>query len=136
MVLFSLLLIKKNDIVNGEVLSNKALIQFDYNEYIVTNSVYHTVIVDENEDTQGTLVLFPNPATDYSFARVSIANKIDPEINEIHVFSQNGEEVLSLTENSNVMRLDVSSLPSGLYFVKAVSIEGDVFSGKLQVIKF
>ena len=127
---------QKNDVVNGEVLSNKALIQFDYNEYIVTNSVYHTVIVDENEDTQGTLVLFPNPATDYSFARVSIANKIDPEINEIHVFSQNGEEVLSLTENSNVMRLDVSSLPSGLYFVKAVSIEGDVFSGKLQVIKF
>lgn len=127
---------QKNDIVNGKVLSNKALIQFDYNEYIVTNSVYHTVIVDENEDTQGTLVLFPNPATNYSFARVSVSNKIDPEINEIHVFSQNGEEVLTITESSDIMRLDVSSLPSGLYFVKAESLNGEVFSGKLQVIKF
>lgn len=127
---------QKSSVENGEVLYNLALIQFDYNEYIVTNTVFHTVIVDENNDTKGSLVLFPNPANDYSFARIAIDNELDQEISQIKIFTQSGEVVYSEVGNSNVMKLDVSNLPLGLYFVKAISLDGKEFSGKLQVIKF
>lgn len=127
---------QKNSVVNGDVLYNIAMIQFDYNEYIVTNTVFHTIIVDDNNDTKGSLVLFPNPANDYSFARISIDNELDPEISEIRIYTQSGDEVYSELGSSNIMRLDVSNLPIGLYFVKALGIDGKEFSGKLQVIKF
>jgi fimbrial isopeptide formation D2 family protein len=124
---------QNSNVENGDIIENKAYIQFDYNEYIITNTVFHTIIVNENGDNKGTLILFPNPANEYAFARINIDEDINPEIKLISVYDLLGSQVYSEECKANVMKLEVAHLPIGNYMVSATDIYGKVYTGKLII---
>ena len=73
------------------------------------------------------LILFPNPTKDY----IDVSNiNIKPEVNEktnISIYNILGEKVLSVTTDCDLSpKIDVSSLPKGIYIVK-VGIETSKF---------
>jgi hypothetical protein len=60
--------------------------------------------------------LYPNPTSDY----ITIINKV--LISEIEILDSKGKLILTGTNS----RIDVSGLSSGVYFVKAYSLQGTV----------
>ena len=127
---------QNSDVENGDILENKASIQFDYNEFIITNTVFHTIIVNQNGMNQGTLILFPNPANEYAFAKINLDEDINPEIKLISVYDLMGDQVYREECKANIMKLEVAHLPIGNYMVSATDILGRIYSGKLVVSRF
>lgn len=82
---------------------------------------------DENQITE--LVTYPNPAVN----ELNIFNL--ENISELSVYSLNGQEVFRFDndENQNLLQLDVSDFPSGLYVLKAQSTTGGVVSQKIVI---
>jgi hypothetical protein len=77
----------------------------DYTEEIAkffTGTIDVTDIAEQNESS---LNLYPNPATDFIFVETQ---------NAVHIFDLCGKLVLQ-----GCGRIDVSSLPEGMYFVKS-----------------
>ena len=60
------------------------------------------------------LTVYPNPANDH--LTVSHCNQ-----NDIQIFDMAGREVLSAKATTNTIRLDISHLPQGIYFLRAGS---------------
>ncbi len=127
---------QNSDVENGDILENKASIQFDYNEFIITNTVFHTIIVNQNGINQGTLILFPNPANEYAFARINLDEDINPEIKLITVYDLLGNQVYNEECKANIMKLEVAHLPVGSYMVSATDILGRIYTGKLIVSRY
>ena len=77
------------------------------------------------------ITLFPNPARDYVYVDVDY-----PDFSNMHVAIRNplGELVLEDDFQSNVQRLDISKLPSGLYTVN-ISRGNYVVGNKTLVIQ-
>lgn len=65
--------------------------------------------------------IFPNPATDYiEINSPSINRRVDGN-GDIRIYNVLGEIVMSeVVQNFEPLRIDVSSLPPGLYFVRVV----------------
>lgn len=64
--------------------------------------------------------LFPNPAKN------EITLKINASFNNIEIFDSRGRLVLVSKEKT----IDISSLPSGVYFVKVITKSGELFTDK------
>ncbi|MBN1599154.1 MAG: T9SS type A sorting domain-containing protein [Bacteroidales bacterium] len=67
--------------------------------------------------------LYPNPAADY----ILFPDLFESDLN-ISVFNVTGEVVLNAELQNSANRLDVSSLTSGLYFIKITDESGAVYS--------
>jgi endoglucanase len=67
--------------------------------------------------------LFPNPAT--NILNVQSNSRID----NVSIFNVVGQEVVSMKSNEELIKVDVSSLNSGVYVVKA-TIEGKISTSK------
>lgn len=105
----------------GDILTNKANIYFDYNFPIETNMTSTTIqnltITDFNFNDF--VVLYPNP-TD-SILNFKIKNNID--ISSINIYNSLGQLVLVTTNPKE--SINVSTLKTGMYFVKIVSNLGE-----------
>ena len=75
----------------------------------------------------GGLSLFPNPAEN----RVTIASLPGLSVGRITVFNLEGEQYLQQDVSGTAPRLDIRTLPPGLYFVRLVSYQG-VLAGKFM----
>ena len=121
---------------NGVILENKASIQFDYNEFITTNTVFYTVLANDNAENKGTLILFPNPANDHAFAKINLEDDVNPEIVAITVYDLMGNQVHYEECKTNVLKLEVEHLQVGSYMVSASDILGRIYSGKLIISRY
>ena len=76
---------------------------------------------------QNTINIYPNPAVDE--VAITLINQMQ-SIKEIAVFDIQGKEVLNKQSNSAEIKLDVSSLSSGVYLIKGKTNTGLSFGRK------
>ena len=82
-------------------------------------------------DRNGVIRLFPNPARDFINLQMELNQ---PGTLDIRIMNANGQIVYSSTENCGSHEfngtVNVSQLPSGIYFVNAISKEGVLYNSK------
>lgn len=119
----------------GTVLYNEAAIYFDFEKPVITNTVWHTVL--SGTTTQEDQVsVFPNPVRDkttVSILDTDGATSHDKVITQVNVYSLTGNQLMSKQVESEVVVLDCTALPSGLYIIKVTNASGQVFSTRMVV---
>ncbi|WP_431135971.1 DUF7619 domain-containing protein [Psychroserpens mesophilus] len=104
-------------LVLGDVFSNQAEIYFDFNAPIITNN-YTTEVEEDTFSVDdfnfSTIKIYPNPVIDI----LNIESNLT--IQTIRVFDIQGRKVLEVAQD-NINLVDMSTLNSGIYFVKVFS---------------
>ena len=98
------------------------------------DSIYSQIVSIKNNAAAGTnlsLTVYPNPAQDYVVVK---ATDIDLQNKDLVLVNMSGMELrrTRVTNNSNQMQLNVSSLPKGVYAIKVM----DDKTNKPQSIMF
>jgi uncharacterized repeat protein (TIGR01451 family) len=108
----------------GDIIPNKADIYFDFNPAVATNT-FETEFVSTLSNksfNKASVFVFPNPASNLVELKfdIGITHKITANIYDIQ-----GKLVLNSTKElqNNKMQLNVSSLISGIYFLKIISTD-------------
>lgn len=120
----------KSTLALGQKIKNRAKIYFDYNSPIITNTTFNEkgnplLSITEKWDDYS-LLLYPNPASEYvtlNFGKVAKASVI---INDVL-----GKSVLKTFLFGSTLTIPISSLESGIYFLK---IEEE--NGRKEIVKF
>ena len=107
-------------LVIGNTFSNSANIYFDYNFPIVTNTATTTIAALNNPSFEfaNYFSLYPNPTSNELY----IALKSAIEINSIEIYNPIGQ--LVTVQTGNALKVDVSNLKTGNYFIKINTNEG------------
>jgi Leucine-rich repeat (LRR) protein len=107
-------------LVIGNTFSNSANIYFDYNFPIVTNTATTTIAALNNPSFEfaNYFSLYPNPTSN----ELNIALKSAIEINSIEIYNPIGQ--LVTVQTGNALKVDVSNLKTGNYFIKINTNEG------------
>ncbi len=81
-----------------------------------------TTIVGLNEPgaQEHSLQIYPNPVTDQFTIREAMGTQID-------IFSATGQLQRTIYPNKTLLTVDISNLPAGLYFVRAMTTSGNSF---------
>ena len=102
----------------GTEITNRAFINFDFQEAIITNTAKNIVSLPNSVKTTlplGQLSIYPNPANDY----ITIANPLKSSIN-ITVINSLGQIVLSKTVAAeSKLTVSTMSMAKGLYMIQA-----------------
>lgn len=117
----------------GDIIPNTASIYFDYNAPVITNT-YTTEFVETlsvSNYESNSFVMYPNPADN----KVAVLfNHVLNENSVIELYDVQGKSISVVkTFNSNEVELDVSSLKSGLYFIKFS--DADTFITKKLIVE-
>lgn len=74
--------------------------------------------------------IYPQPVKDYCF--VSLENEIAGKI-RLEIFNANGGKEITYSDTSSdiQIKLDMSGLPAGIYFLRLTNAESAVFTHKL-----
>ncbi len=109
------------------------LTQVDYNG---NSRTFDPIYVNCEESFSNEISIMPNPAVD--FANVTIQSSDAMQIN-MTLFSSSGQILFSqkvrLAVGSNVIKLDVSALPSGAYHLNITNDKKVEFTGSRSIIK-
>ena len=110
----------KEDLGDGDYVSKRANIYFDYNAPIDTNIAFTTFQTLSNSISQfdDSISVSPNP----THGNVNINSKFNIKI--IELYDVQGRILETVIENSNESILDVSKRQSGIYFLKITTDEG------------
>jgi Secretion system C-terminal sorting domain len=97
----------------------------DFNKTIIRffENICATTAVKPKSEIQSAFSIFPNPAKDFVFIKTE-----NTKLNSVTIFNSQGKFILK-KELSNLMeiyRLDLGSLPRGVYFLKMESDENAV----------
>lgn len=122
----------KEDTPDFSVIENYADIFFDFNPPIRTNSVINTVvdkfgtITNTSNVSKSEFKIFPNPTKD--LFNIQLAN-----VKFIAVYDISNKILfdIKIDPNSLTTEVDLSGFPSGIYFMKAIDINGDLHWGKV-----
>ncbi|PWJ54086.1 putative secreted protein (Por secretion system target) [Dyadobacter jejuensis] len=82
------------------------------------------------DDTNNSITVFPNPASD----RLRIGNVASKKINDVKVYNQLGQSLIHITEVPDE-GIDVSKLPTGIYMLTLKTIDGLVSHHKMTLVK-
>lgn len=85
---------------------------------IVDWLAYGPTGVDELSKDESKLVVMPNPVKD--FVNIGMVNSME----ELYILNNQGQVVYQQDVNQATQRIDLSHLPSGMYFVKAKTASG------------
>jgi hypothetical protein len=115
----------KDGITVGEIMQNKADIYFDFNLPIITNTVSTQVanILSVDDNRLSTFTVSPNPTEDI----LNIKSQ-KSTVTKLELYNNIGQVVLSVY---NENQIDVSSLTSGLYFIKIEDGYGNIETKKI-----
>ncbi len=118
----------------ADQIENKAYIYFDFNVPVITNTVGSTVGFETGiHEPREVLYLTASPVPTKDNITVSFRNTDLTGRTLLTLFNTDGIAVKTfVTENSSNILLDLSELPSGLFFLKASN--GNAF-GTIRVIK-
>jgi len=120
----------------GTLIENRAGIYFDFNEPIMTNTVFHTVgdpfvtVYTEEQDADApSLKVFPNPFSEYTTFQLTQTSG-----GTFQIYRADGALVWQQVFRSNSFELAASKLSgAGLYFYKVLTNEGTVHQGKIVI---
>ncbi|MCG8330443.1 MAG: T9SS type A sorting domain-containing protein [Chitinophagales bacterium] len=90
-----------------------------------------TGVVDTEEaiiPEEGALV-YPNPASN----NIDFQLPGNAKASQVQLLDANGKIVLERNKLENTFSMDVSPLPSGLYFYRLTSMEGNLYTGKVVI---
>lgn len=119
----------QDDLSDGTVLENGANIFFDQQAAVATNTVQNIIGVPAGESIKGQLRIQPNPA-EY-FTSITI-NKRLTEMVSLSLYDMSGRQIFQVKGlDQREYQLERKQWSAGAYLVKAVSIDGEVYSGKL-----
>src|SRR5690606_12216335 len=98
----------------GDFVNNTASIFFDFNPPIITNTVTTTVVERLNtpENNLESIKIYPNPTNAVFYISSSIP------ITEVSIFNNMGQEIINSIDKNGVRNIDVSTLASGIYFMR------------------
>ncbi len=115
------------------LIANRASIQFDYNDEIITNEVYNRFINYQSSKEAALMAeLFPNPCTDHiNVAMLVRRNKIYLPIEQITIQNALGKitHMLPIPGQKHVV-VDLANEPPGVYLIKITDILGRTVSDK------
>jgi len=122
---------KNKNLAVGTQIKNIAGIYFDYNDPIVTNTTINTMaettLGNISQTATNTGNVYPNPAKDLT------TFVFEKEISNVQLLSVSGSTVLNQpVSNRKEFNLQLN-LTKGMYFYKAVSSDGIIYSGKLVI---
>ncbi len=110
-----------NNVIGSEV-KNTALIYFDFNEPVITNTTLNTIVaplgIIEDNKNKGTWIIYPNPSNGTLYLN---NNSPLSEENEIQISNTIGQTVYHEATTSNHKTIDLNKFNDGIYFVKVVS---------------
>lgn len=125
------------DLPDGTLLENNAGIYFDFNEPVLTNTVFHTVgrdfipTVSVNNPVDKNLpglAVYPNPARDAAF--VFLKNQSRQE-GRLTLFDLLGRVVLTVQANNPLIEIHRQGMASGVYGLQWEGTDGSVFHSTL-----
>ena len=117
---------------NQTVIKNTAYIYFDFNEAIITNTVFNTLTgvagVEDLGESGGLLRVYPIPAQNF----VIINQENGLFISSVELIDLTGRILLSSQHiNASCYRMALSDIPSGVYILKSRDINGKITTQKL-----
>ncbi|MDA3843929.1 MAG: T9SS type A sorting domain-containing protein, partial [Candidatus Kapabacteria bacterium] len=131
--------------ISGVAEKDKIVLRFRFKTGTLTNddgwyiddlkiSEYDVSVEDINK-SQTKLIAYPNPATD--FVNINLNENDYIAANDIQIYSIYGHRISGFEAEFSGGRLllDVSSLPTGVYFVQVKSISGLTRRAKFNVIR-
>ncbi len=103
----------------GSQIKNKAIIYFDFNSGIVTNTVTSNVTSTtsiENSNAYHSVNIYPNPSKGiYNLEILTSQNNSTALVEVFNIFSEN---ISSTTTKNNECIVDLSIQPNGIYFLR------------------
>lgn len=99
----------------GDIIPGVAGIYFDFNAPVITNT-FETEFVEPlsvGEISVINIKIYPNPTTDILFVELEKTATVTMQLLDIQ-----GKQMLTKTEDAKTLTLDVSSLQTGIYFLK------------------
>ncbi len=90
----------------------------------------NTIAIDysqTNVNNNSSLSIFPNPTTKY----VIIQLNENTEIKEIEFYNESGKLIMQKTCNGNRQNIDVSTLETGVYFIRVIDNNETIFQDKI-----
>ncbi len=101
----------------GANITNRAGIYFDINPVVMTNEVNNVIgcpmySLDIAETTGNKMQLYPNPAKDELIVKMSSTMN-----GTLEVTNQVGQVLMKQTVNSTQAKVNIKTLPAGLYFI-------------------
>jgi uncharacterized repeat protein (TIGR01451 family) len=117
----------------GTVISNKAAIWFDYNEYLLTNITSNSIVnplAFKKISSQNYLNVFPNPFKEAT----TITMHQELEDAELLIYSVLGQEMGRMKKISgNEIKVNRNNLASGVYSFKIIQNQTIISNGKLII---
>ena len=117
-------------LIAGTVLSNNADIYFDFNPPVRTNDA--VVVVESStqvqEQEQGPLRLYPNPAAD----AITVVGA-SGSLGRLELFNTMGQRCAAWFTSDTRAVLDLSAVPGGSYVLRASSADGSVQRSRVVI---
>ncbi|WP_298516935.1 T9SS type A sorting domain-containing protein [uncultured Kordia sp.] len=99
----------------GDIIPAQAGIYFDFNAPVITNNFLTEFIepLSVNELLETQIKIYPNPVTDILYIKLNKSEVMNLQLVDIH-----GKQTLNKSTEGEQIELNVSSLKSGIYFLK------------------
>ena len=109
-------------LIVGDTFTNSAAIYFDYNYPIITNDAVTLIQILGNQDFHfmDYFSVYPNPVD----TTLLIGNPNKIKLSSASIYNTLGQLLLTISGADGLEAIDVSSLPTGNYFIKLVSSNG------------
>ena len=103
-----------------ESITNKAAIQFDYNDPLITNTVETIILPRGNFELESMTFVYPNPSTSTINVLLLDDNGRRIQIHAVNLLSLTGQRIDQYTCNHSIVFMDVSDLSPGVYLVQTI----------------
>ena len=122
------------------LIENEAAIYFDFNEPVITNTVFHTLgrnflEVVNTEVVPGVAIqwnIFPNPVADQ--LQLQLSGEEIPEVFGLQIRDAQGRLLRSVKFSGSTHTLSVADLPAGWYQLRLTQTNGDLL-GTAKLVK-
>lgn len=118
----------------GTVISNRAAIYFDFNEPVITEDTWITLLTPnavKNPTAELDFSVNPNPTTDAVFVNLGQHNISTGTWN---IYHPNGQILMEGAFGFNQFAVDVEKLLDGVYILQVIDSEGNV--GNQRIVKY
>lgn len=122
----------RSGMASGTTISNRAGIYFDYNPVVMTNTIYNTTdcVIDGLSDVKrkGEVEIHPNPAANCIFI-----NADEKVFSNFIITDCIGQTIMRQQLNTSTTKVDISVLPSGVYFITIQGTEGNIVRKMVKI---
>ncbi|MEZ4921333.1 MAG: T9SS type A sorting domain-containing protein [Saprospiraceae bacterium] len=120
-----------SDNPDGTIIENRAGIYFDFNDAVMTNTVFHTIgehfvtVALDNPKTASAIKAYPNPSSDRVFFEVPESAR------QFELLNLLGQRISLENINQSPFVFDKKNLNTGTYIFRIHTEKGETHSGKI-----